>query len=99
MSDINSSSTSEDWSRDSIVTSGGAPGAVGMAEVLIGGGVAAGGLGVQAGLVWTGLRLKWQVFEEGQMMNHWLWQVVGLVAVHRLSGGWQCTASSVLESS
>ena len=26
MSDINSSSTSEDWSRDSIVTSGGAPG-------------------------------------------------------------------------
>ena len=61
MSDINSSSTSEDWSRDSIVTSGGAPGdrpavdvaaaLVGMAEVLIGGGVAwwVGGSG------WTGV--------------------------------------------
>ena len=59
----------------------------------------AGGLGVQAELVWTGLRLKWQVFEGRQMMNRWLWPVVGLVAVHGLSGGWQCTASSVPEYS
>ena len=54
MSDINSSSTSEDWSRDSIVTSGGAPGAVGMAEVLIGGGVAVDGWWV-GGSGWTGV--------------------------------------------
>ena len=50
MSDMNSSSTSEDWRRDSSVTSGGASddrltvavGAalVGMGEVLVGGGVA-----------------------------------------------------------
>ena len=63
MSDINSSSTSEDWRRDSIVTSGGAPGdrpavvaLVGMAEVLfgIGGGVAVDGWWVgDSG--WTGV--------------------------------------------
>ena len=50
MSDMNSSSTSEDWRRDSSVTSGGASddcpavavGAalVGVGEVLVGGGVA-----------------------------------------------------------
>ena len=50
MSDMNSSSTSEDWRRDSSVTSGGAlddrpavavgAALVGVGEVLVGGGVA-----------------------------------------------------------
>ena len=61
ISDMNSSSTSEDWSRDSIVTSEGAPGdrpAVDVAavlvgiEVLIGGGVAVDGWWVE-GSGWT----------------------------------------------
>ena len=67
MSDMNSSSTSEDWRRDSSVTSGGvsddrpavAIGAalVGMGEVLVGGGVAVDDWRVEAagrsGVDWT----------------------------------------------
>ena len=54
MSDINSSSTSEDWSRDSILTSGGAPGdrhAVDVAAALVG---MAGGGGMAVDGWWVG---------------------------------------------
>ena len=63
MSDMNSSSTSEDWRRDSSVTSGGAPddrlavsvgvALVGVGEVLVGGGVAVDVWWVEAG-GWSG---------------------------------------------
>lgn len=72
MSDMNSSSTSEDWRRDSSVTSGGPPddcpavaiGAVlvGVEDGLVGGGVAVDDWGVE-GAGWSGV--DWTEVEVG----------------------------------
>ena len=67
MSDMNSSSTSEDWRRDSSVTSGGAlddrfavavgAALVGVGEVLVGGGVAVDDWWVEAA-GWSGVEVE-----------------------------------------